>query len=77
MPYTREEWRAAIGTDINKLNRALDLIEAHGIARVAPVGFQDEDKYQLPMSPAQRQAIRDEFVSEIQAVIADLQAGLV
>lgn len=76
MPYTKEQWRPVLSIAIRDLMEAMSLIDAverDGGAKLAPIGLNpDIVDYQIDMNVAQKTALRQKFLSEIDGVIAAL-----
>lgn len=77
MAYNLKQWRAAIADAQSKLQDASILIDAWDRGTANPTGISEGDsRFQFPLSAAQKQAIYSAFVSDINAIISGLQAGL-
>ena len=78
MPYTANQWLLATGRTDAAMQDARRLIQAWQTQKVNPVGLKEDDpKYQIDMLSPQRAAILADFKVLVNAVITDLQTGLV
>ena len=72
MPIDANALRATIGQAQNKLNRALDLVEAGGVAKVRPPTLGEETTYDADMDAT----LQAQLYSDAQALLDEVAADI-
>lgn len=75
MPTQPAQWRTVIEKAKQDLDKTIPLISAYESNVAYPSGLQGDARYISNLTNAQKTAIVNEFYTEIDAIIASLQAA--